>query len=221
MGTSSANKSVPVSSLADALFSTTRQRVLGLLFGQPKRSFYATEIIELANAGRGAVQRELARLERSGLVSTCHIGNQKHYQANPESPLFDELCSIARKTVGLPAQVQAALAPLAGRIQLALIYGSTAKGTDSPTSDVDLLIVADDLALAEVMAATSAVEKQVSRRINPTIYTSREFGDRQATRHPFLAGILEGAYQMVLGRLDDEQKSRKSGRVGPSEEGKA
>ena len=87
--------------MADALFSTTQQRVFGLLFGQPERSFYATEIIGLAESGSGAVQRELARLEQSGLVTVRRLGSQKHYQANPDSPLFAELCGIARKTVGL------------------------------------------------------------------------------------------------------------------------
>ena len=60
-------------SLADALFSGTQQRVLGLIFGQPGRSFYATELIGLTGAGSGAVQRELARLAQSGLLSLIHI----------------------------------------------------------------------------------------------------------------------------------------------------
>jgi hypothetical protein len=56
-------------SLADALFSTTQQRVLGLLFGQPGRSFYANALMALTHSGSGAVQRELARLAQSGLVT--------------------------------------------------------------------------------------------------------------------------------------------------------
>ena len=88
-------------SLADALFSGTQQRVLGLLFGQPERSFYATELINLAGVGSGAVQRDLASLSQSGLVTVKPVGNQKHYQANPASPIYDELCGMVRKTVGL------------------------------------------------------------------------------------------------------------------------
>ncbi len=91
----------PRTSLADALFSTTRQRVLAFLFGQPERSFFATELIGLAGGGSGAVQRELARLAQSGLVTVTRVGTQKHYQANPESPIFAELCGITQKTVGL------------------------------------------------------------------------------------------------------------------------
>src|SRR4051794_12518260 len=97
-------------SVADALFSTTQQRVLALLFGQPNRSFYATELITQTGAGSGAVQRELARLEQSGLVTVKRLGSQKHYQANPRSPLYDELCAIVQKTVGLAEPVRAALA---------------------------------------------------------------------------------------------------------------
>jgi hypothetical protein len=88
-------------SLADALFTGTQQRVLGLLFGQPTRSYYANELIRLAGAGSGAVQRELARLTQCGLLTMRRVGNQKHYQANPDSPLFAELCSIAQKALGL------------------------------------------------------------------------------------------------------------------------
>ena len=61
MGMKTKTPSTPTS-LADALFSGTQQRVLGLIFGQPERSFYATELIGLTGAGSGAVQRELARL---------------------------------------------------------------------------------------------------------------------------------------------------------------
>ena len=91
----------PQAGLAGALFTGTQQRVLGLLFGQPDRSFYATELIKLAGVGSGAVQRELARLAQSRLVTVKPVGNQKHYQANPASPIYDELCGVVRKTVGL------------------------------------------------------------------------------------------------------------------------
>src|SRR5215470_16546068 len=90
-----------VFTLADALFTSTQQRVLGLLFGQPDRSYYATELIALTGAGSGAVQRELARLVGSALITVRPIGNQKHYQANPDSPLFHELSSIAQKITRL------------------------------------------------------------------------------------------------------------------------
>jgi hypothetical protein len=86
--------------MADALFTSTQQRVLGFLFGQPDRSFFVTELMALVDSGRGAVQRELERLSESGLVIVTKVGNQKHCQANKDSPLFEELRSIISKTVG-------------------------------------------------------------------------------------------------------------------------
>src|SRR5438105_8245892 len=89
------------SSLSDALFSKVRQRVLALIFGHPERSFYTSEIVRSVHSGTGAVERELSRLRQSGLVSVERIGNQKHYRANHQSPVFEELHSLVVKTVAL------------------------------------------------------------------------------------------------------------------------
>src|ERR1700720_379993 len=97
--------------LADALFTKTQQRVLRVLFGQPERSVYASELIREAGTGSGAAQRELAKLEESGLIVGRRIGHQKHYQANAASPLFSELRTIMLKTVGLADPLRAALQP--------------------------------------------------------------------------------------------------------------
>src|SRR3990170_8290142 len=107
----------PSPGLADALFAKVQQRVLGVLFGNPRRSFYANEVIRLARSGTGAVQRELARLEASDLVTVTRVGKQKHYQANAKSPLFEELRALVLKTVGLADVLRAALAPMTRSIR--------------------------------------------------------------------------------------------------------
>src|SRR6202162_4058022 len=114
-------------SMAGALFSSRRERVLALLLGQPDRSFYSAELIRLVTAGSGAVQRELARLEQSGLVTVRRLGAQKHYQANLNSALLTDLCSIARETGGLTEPLREALLPLTSKIIAAFVYGSVAK----------------------------------------------------------------------------------------------
>jgi predicted nucleotidyltransferase len=190
------------STLADALFTSTQQRVLALLFGQPDRSFFVTELMSLAGSGRGAVQRELKRLAQSGLVTVTKVGNQKHYQASQDSPLFEELCSIIRKTVGLQEPIRAALEPLANKISLALIYGSIAKQSDTATSDIDLLLVSDELTLEEVYAAVAPVERVLDRSVNPTLYTSEEFGNRRKTKNSFVTRVLERPYIVLKGSVD-------------------
>ncbi|MCP5151987.1 MAG: MarR family transcriptional regulator [Chromatiales bacterium] len=195
-------------SLADALFTTTQQRVLALLFGQPDRSFFASELIERTGSGSGAVQRELKRLASSGLVTVKDIGRQKHYQANPDCPVFEELRSLVRKTIALAEPVRQALAPLADRIALALVYGSVAKGHDTARSDVDLLVVADDLALETLYATLAPVESSLGRRINPTLYTTDEYRARRAAGSSFLTRMLEGEYLVLMGDTDVESGAR-------------
>jgi len=162
------------------------------------------EYMRLARSGRGAVQRELHRLESAGLVSVQMHGNQKHYQANRDSPLFKEICGIVRKTVGLEAPLRAAVESLPGPVDLALIYGSVAKRADTSASDIDLLIVADHLTLEDVFAALSPAEQLLDRKINPTLYTNEEFSRHRTRGNPFLKRVLEGPVIILAGSIDDE-----------------
>ena len=189
-------------SLADALFTTTQQRVLALLFGQPQRSFYTSELIELT--GSGAVQRELQRLASSRLVNISSIGTQKHYQANPVCPVYHELVGIVRKTVALVEPIRQVLAPFANRITLAMLYGSVVQGRDTADSDIDLLVTADDLMLEDLYAALAPVESSLARKISPMLYTVSEFNARRSAKNPLLMRVLEGKYLVLIGKEDGE-----------------
>jgi len=149
------------------------------------------------------VQRELAALARSGLVTVKAIGNQKHYQANPDSPIFAELCAIVQKTIGLAEPLRHALAPLANRIAAAFVYGSVAKRTDTADSDIDLMVLSDDVSYGDVFAALEDVGASLGRPVNPTILTRKEFAKRLAARESFLARVLEQPKIWVLGNDDD------------------
>lgn len=189
-------------SVADALFSTTQQRVLSLLFGQPARSFFTKEMIDLAGGGRGAIQREIDGLFRSGLLVQTTRGNQKHYQANPASPVYAELCSIASKLLGPADALRQALAPLADEVDLAFLYGSVAARRDTANSDIDVLIVSDALTLEKTYATLAPAEAHLGRKVNPTLYTTSEFRKRIAKANPFLSKILAGETIALIGDKD-------------------
>jgi len=91
--------------LSNALFTKTQQRVLGLLFGAPGKSFYTNEIVRIAAIGRGTVTRELVKLAEAGVLTLSSEGNQKHYQANPDCPVYAELVKISRKLFAFEAEV--------------------------------------------------------------------------------------------------------------------
>jgi predicted nucleotidyltransferase len=191
------------SSLADALFSTVQQRVLGLLFGQPERSFYTAELIQLVGAGSGAVQREIARLEQSGLITLRRSGAQKHYQANRKSPLFAELRSIARKTIGLAEPVRAALSPLREQIAAAFVYGSVAKRGDTARSDIDLMVVGDALTYGDVYRVLEPLGTSLGRIVNPTVYSRAEWDKRLSSGNSFLVRVLAQPKLWIIGTEHD------------------
>jgi predicted nucleotidyltransferase len=189
--------------LADALFSRTQQRVLGLLFGQPLRTFYANELIQLAGGGSGAVQREVARLVLSGLATVRVVGNQKHYQANAASPLFAELESIIVKTVGLAQPLREALDVLAGDIRAAFVYGSVAKRSDAATSDIDVMLISDSLTYAEVFPALGKASERLGRPVNPTIFSSKDLSRRFKSDSAFVKRVLSQPKIWLIGGEDD------------------
>ncbi len=189
--------------LADALFSKVQQRVLGVLFGNPGRSFYTNQIIGLARSGTGAVQRELARLEESGLVSACRVGKQKHYQANAKSPLFEELHGLVLKTFGLADILREALEPLATEISAAFVYGSVAKGEDTGESDIDVLVVSDRLAYADLFAALEPASQRLGRKVAPTIYSGKEFQERLESENTFAVRVMAQPKLWLIGGEDE------------------
>lgn len=190
-------------SVADALFTKTQQRVLSVLFGNPGRSFYANEIITLAGAGTGAVQRELARLESAGLATVTRVGKQKHYQANVRSPVFEELRGLVLKTSGLADVLRAALAPLAKDIRAAFVFGSVAKNEDTASSDIDVLVVSDSLATPDLYQAFVAAETQLGRRVSPLVYSTEELSREVEEGNSFVTRVLAQPKIWLIGREHD------------------
>jgi predicted nucleotidyltransferase len=200
---SRSQRSADQASLADALFSTVQQRVLGLLFGQPERSFYTGELIQLVGAGSGAVQREIARLDKSGLITMRRSGVQKHYQANSKSPLFHELRSIARKTVALAEPLRAALSPLGKEITAAFVYGSVAKRRDAAASDIDLMVLSDSLTYGDVFRVLEPVSARLARRVNPTVYSGAEWTKRVRSGNAFVGRVIARPKLWLVGSQHD------------------
>jgi predicted nucleotidyltransferase len=189
--------------LADALFTKAQQRVLAVLFGNPGRSYYANEVISMAGCGTGAVQRELARLESSGLATVTRVGNQKHYRANPDSAVYEELRGLVLKTSGLVDVLRAALQPLADRIDSAFVYGSVAKRLDTAQSDIDLMVISDTLSYADLFGALETASARFGRTVNPTVYSRKELGKRLKSDNAFVTRVWSQPRLWVIGEAND------------------
>ncbi|OGR29799.1 MAG: transcriptional regulator [Desulfuromonadales bacterium GWD2_61_12] len=189
--------------MGDALFTKTQRQVLGLLFGNPHRSYYLNEIVRTAGVGIGTVQRELDKLARVELLTVSKIGNQKHYQANRHAPIFEELRGLVQKTFGVGDLLRLALTTVADRISVAFVYGSVAKGTDTAGSDIDLLVVADKLTYAEIFALCAELETKLGRKVSPNLYQSQEFRTKLATDSSFVTRIIKQPKIFLIGTVDD------------------
>lgn len=190
-------------SLSGALFSKVQQRVLALIFGRPERSFYVSEIMRTVDSGTGAVERELSRLQRSGLVSVERIGNQKHYRANSESPIFEELRSLVIKTVAVTEPIRKSLQPYSDKIKTAFVYGSVAKGTDTASSDIDLMVIGDELDYSYLYSASQNAENSLRRKVSPTFLSPRDWQRRISEKGSVVSKISRSPKIFVFGSEKD------------------
>ncbi len=184
--------------IGDALFTKTQQRVLGLLYSKPDRSFYTNEIVRWADMGRGTIRRELDRLGAAGLLEVSREGNQLHYQANPRNPIYHELLGIVKKTFGITDVINLALSPLAGKVKWAFIFGSVASGKETSASDIDLMIIGD-IGFSEAVNALYSVQETLSREINPKIYSEVEWIQMLTNKDSFIKEVLSKPRMNVMG----------------------
>jgi predicted nucleotidyltransferase len=190
------------STIADALFTAVQQSLLALLFGQPDRKFRTAEIITLLDSGTGAVHRQLQRLAAAGILTVTTVGNQKLYQANRTSPVFDELRGLMLKTVALTEPLREALQPIASTIDVAFVYGSIAKGTERPASDVDLLVISGALDYSDLYDSVQQAEVVISRKVNPTLMTAAEWKRKRSRSDGFVRRISAQPKLFIIGDED-------------------
>lgn len=184
--------------LADAIFSKTQQRLLGLLYAQPGRSFYLKELLRLSGLGVATVKRELDRMVVAGILTRRHVGNQHHYQPDPHCPIYSELRDIVRKTVAIVPVMREALEPLDHAIRQAFIYGSVASGRESSASDIDLLVVGD-VSFAELVRAVYPLQETLGREINPRIFATEEWETMLREGDPFVGELMRKPRLDVIG----------------------
>lgn len=187
-----------MSQLGNALFTATQQKVLGLLYAQPDKSFYTKEILRLTGMGVATIKRELDRMLAAGILSMTKIGNQHHYQANPECPIYQELLGIVKKTFGVTDVICTALTSLSSEIAWAFVFGSVASGKETSGSDIDLMVIGD-VSFSEVVNTLYPTQEILSREINPKIYSKEEWNQMLETNDSFVHEVLTKPRLDVIG----------------------
>ena len=189
-------------SLSDLLFPNQyRRKVLGLLLMRPEQQIHLRELARVIGAAPGTLKKELDALCEAGLLRAERVGNQVRFCANTAHPVFPVLQALIRKTIGLADALRLSLAPLAGRIDAAFVFGSMASGTESAGSDIDLMVVGD-AGFAEIVDATYAAQATLGREINPKVMSASEWQAKNAERNAFLQDVLNKPRIMLIGDAD-------------------
>lgn len=180
--------------------SGTRQRILALLFDRPERRMHLRGIARALGASAGTTARELGRLVDAGLLTRSTEGGQVYFQAAADSPLFDAVQTIVRRTVGAPDVLRRHLTGVRG-VDRAFVYGSYARGEETPTSDVDLMIVGNP-DVEELTDRVSAAESELGRPLNYTILAKAELEERRKRGDRFIASVDGGPTLPVIEHAD-------------------
>lgn len=184
--------------LASVLFTDYRRRVLGLLLLHPEQRYYLREIARLTGTVPGTLKRELTKLADAGMLNVEKVGNQVHYTANRDCPIFEELASVLRKTSGLVDVLSEGLMPLAERIEVAFVFGSMASGKTNTGSDIDLMVIGE-VSFVEVVARLHPLQDLLGREINPKLYSRAEWQKLVQAQSAFVRDVLSKPRLFVIG----------------------
>ncbi|MET0267236.1 MAG: ArsR family transcriptional regulator [Duganella sp.] len=192
--------------IAQALFTPAQQKLLGLLFVRTVDGYHLNEIMRLTGLGSASAQRELKRLHDSGVIVSERIGNVRRFKPNKDSPVYGELSSIVKKTFGLVSVLNSALAPLQHVLNVAFVYGATAKEQEGMNTPVELLLIGDNTSYGELLSRLPVAERLLRRKINPNLYSIPDFKRRLREQQGFILQVLREQKIYVLGDEPDLDK---------------
>lgn len=179
-----------------------RGKALALLLLQPQRRLHVREIARLTGTVAGTMNKELDRLHRAGLLEKHRVGNQLQFCANPQHPVFAELSALLRKTIGLADVLTLALMPLADRIKVAFVFGSTAQSTDTASSDVDVMVIGE-VDFGETVNLLYEAQTTLQREINPKVFSPSDWQAKLASNSAFLRDVLAKPKLFLMGTQHD------------------
>lgn len=203
-----------------ALISKSHRRILEVLFLEPNKPWYRSELARKLGVRPSTIQRPLTGLVDAGVLDARPDGNRLYYEVNLQSPIYAELRGLVVKTSGLVQVVADALGRLAEEIDLAFIYGSVARGEENASSDVDLLLVGS-IGLAALALPLREARERLGREVNASVYAPAEFAKKARDKKHFVSRVLDNPRLFVVGTEDDLGRltDAEAGRAGTDQQG--
>ncbi|OGG08971.1 hypothetical protein A2154_05225 [Candidatus Gottesmanbacteria bacterium RBG_16_43_7] len=188
--------------LEDIIISRVRVKMLCLFLGNPGSMYHVREIVRQLSEEINAVRRELAHMEKAGMVTKERRANRLFYTFRKDYPLYFDLMELVSKTSGLGSDIIRNRVKL-GKVKYGMLSGRCIRGLPKKSStDVDLLIVGN-IVLPELAQLVKKEEARRKLELNYTVMSEEEFAFRKRRRDPFVISVLEGSRVMLIG--DEEE----------------
>lgn len=191
-----------MSKISDALFSKATKAILVSLFACPD-GMHLRALMSRTKLGSASAQRELGKLTGAGLLTKQELGKVILYKLNIESPIYQELSAIIRKTEGVEDVLKEMLLPFESRIESAFIYGSVAKNEDTAFSDIDLFVLAAEIGSADLYSVLVEAEQKLGRKIGLTVYRPLEYRRKLEGKNHFLTSVMDGPKIQLIDKSDE------------------
>ena len=151
--------------------SKMRIRILMRLFLNTNQKAYLRGLADEFGASTSQVSEELQHLSEAGLIKSEKQGRQINYRANLEHPLFPELQSMVKKSLGMDQILESILERL-GNLKQAYLIDDYAQGKD--TGLIDLLLVGD-IDRESLEDLVKKTEKYIGRKIRTFVISEKEY----------------------------------------------
>lgn len=188
--------------LEELFISRVRVKILQLFLSSPTDAlFHVREIVRRVQEEINAVRRELARMEKYGMVTSEWRANRRLYRFRKDHLYFRELISLVAKTTGLGGNLIKNKGKL-GKVKFAFLSTRFIKHLPSSSEDVDLLVVGS-IVLPQLQAIIADEQARREQEINYSFMDEAEFTFRVKRRDPFILKVLIQPKVMLMGDEDE------------------
>lgn len=184
--------------LEQLFISKVRIKALRYFFQNQNEEIHLRGAVRELDEEINAVRRELARMEKIGLVRAEHKGNRKYFVLNKGFVFYSELLGIVHKSFGLGSEIVNSRKQL-GEITFAVLTQGFTRGMPVGKHKVDLVVVGENINLPDIKAMVEREEKRLGRDIYYAVLTHSDFDLRQKRRDLFVTELFMQDLVVLIG----------------------
>lgn len=199
--------------------------IIGAFGSDSSREMYVREIARYTGVSSSTALRQLNYLSEEKILTERKMGKELLFKLNPANVLTAKLCELdeASKTRGFLKKnresrlvldyIEESFKEKIGRGLTSLVlFGSTARGTATKQSDVDLLVITTTEVdrypewrkLADCISDEARI--QYGRELAPIFISSPEFEEKLSEGDPFIKDVITeyiilAGYEYFIGQL--------------------